>query len=296
MVSCKLWGVGGDGTVGANKNSVKIIGEATDKYTQAYFYYDAKKSGGVTQSHLRFSDEPIHATYLVQSADFVAVHNAAYLEKFDVCRELKQGGTFLLNCRWSADQLEEKLPASLKHQLAEKNARFYIIDASDIALKLGLGSRTNTLCGAAFFQLADVISMDVAVKAMKDAISKTYLVKAGQKVVDMNCAAVDEGVRALHKVEIPESWKGARMRPLPSKPADFLHDLIEAMNRLEGDKLPVSLFQRYGTVDGTWPSGTSVYDKRTDAVLLPRWDAAKCVQCNQCSLVCPHAAIRAPSC
>ena len=294
MVSCKLWGVGGDGTVGANKNSVKIIGEATDKYTQAYFYYDAKKSGGVTQSHLRFSDEPIHATYLVQSADFVAVHNAAYLEKFDVCRELKQGGTFLLNCRWSADQLEEKLPASLKHQLAEKNARFYIIDASDIALKLGLGSRTNTVLQAAFFQLADIISMDVAVKAMKDAISKTYLVKAGQKVVDMNCAAVDEGVRALHKVEIPESWKGAKNAAVAeSKPADFLHDLIEPMNRLEGDKLPVSLFQKYGTVDGTWPSGTSVYDKRTDAVLLPRWDAAKCVQCNQCSLVCPHAAIRA---
>lgn len=294
MVSCKLWGVGGDGTVGANKNSVKIIGEATDKYTQAYFYYDAKKSGGVTQSHLRFSDEPIHATYLVQSADFVAVHNAAYLEKFDVARELKQGGTFLLNCRWSANELDEKLPTSLKRRLAEKNAHFYTIDASDIALKLGLGNRTNTVLQAAFFQLADIIPMDVAVKAMKDAINKTYLVKAGQKVVDMNCAAVDEGVSALHKVEIPESWKDAKDAAVAeSKPADFLHDLIEPMNQLEGDKLPVSLFQKYGTVDGTWPSGTSVYDKRTDAVLLPKWDAGKCVQCNQCSMVCPHAAIRA---
>ena len=293
-ISCKIWGLGGDGTVGANKNAISTIGLVANKYAQAYFSYDSMKSGGLTQSHLRFSDEPIHATYLVQSADFVAVHNAAYLEKFDVARELKQGGTFLLNCRWSANELDEKLPTSLKRRLAEKNAHFYTIDASDIALKLGLGNRTNTVLQAAFFQLADIIPMDVAVKAMKDAINKTYLVKAGQKVVDMNCAAVDEGVSALHKVEIPESWKDAKDAAVAeSKPADFLHDLIEPMNQLEGDKLPVSLFQKYGTVDGTWPSGTSVYDKRTDAVLLPKWDAGKCVQCNQCSMVCPHAAIRA---
>ena len=280
--------------MGANKNSVKIIGDTTEKYTQAYFYYDAKKSGGVTQSHLRFSDQPIHATYLVQSADFVAVHNAAYLEKFDVAKELKPGGAFLLNCHWTDAELEQYLPASLKRQLATKNARLYTIDASNIALKLGLGNRTNTVLQAAFFKLADIIPMDVAVGAMKNAIKKTYLVKAGQKVVDLNCAAVDEGVNALRQVTIPESWltatDDAAAAPVKN---DFVNDLIIPMNQMQGDKLPVSLFKKYGTVDGTWPSGTSVYDKRTDAVLLPKWDAEKCIQCNQCSAVCPHAAIRA---
>ena len=293
LVTCKLWGVGGDGTVGANKNSVKIIGSKTDKYTQAYFYYDAKKTGGVTQSHLRFSDEPIHSTYLVRSADFVAVHNAAYLEKFDVGKDLKDGGTFLLNCPWSDEELEKHLPTLLKRQLAEKHAQFYTIDASDIALKLGLGSRTNTVLQSAFFKLTNIIPMDVAVEAMKSAIEKTYLVKAGQKVVDMNCAAVDEGVRALHKIEVPDSWKDLADDDAGEAVHDFLHDIIIPMNQLKGDDLPVSIFQKYHTVDGTWPSGTSKYDKRTDAVLLPKWDASKCVQCNQCSLVCPHAAIRA---
>ena len=293
LVTCKLWGVGGDGTVGANKNSVKIIGSKTDKYTQAYFYYDAKKTGGVTQSHLRFSDEPIHSTYLVRSADFVAVHNAAYLEKFDVGKDLKDGGTFLLNCQWSDEELEKHLPTLLKRQLAEKHAQFYTIDASDIALKLGLGSRTNTVLQSAFFKLTNIIPMDVAVEAMKSAIEKTYLVKAGQKVVDMNCAAVDEGVRALHKIEVPDSWKDLADDDAGEAVHDFLHDIIIPMNQLKGDDLPVSIFQKYHTVDGTWPSGTSKYDKRTDAVLLPKWDASKCVQCNQCSLVCPHAAIRA---
>ena len=293
LVTCKLWGVGGDGIVGANKNSVKIIGSKTDKYTQAYFYYDAKKTGGVTQSHLRFSDEPIHSTYLVRSADFVAVHNAAYLEKFDVGKDLKDGGTFLLNCQWSDEELEKHLPTLLKRQLAEKHAQFYTIDASDIALKLGLGSRTNTVLQSAFFKLTNIIPMDVAVEAMKSAIEKTYLVKAGQKVVDMNCAAVDEGVRALHKIEVPDSWKDLADDDAGEAVHDFLHDIIIPMNQLKGDDLPVSIFQKYHTVDGTWPSGTSKYDKRTDAVLLPKWDASKCVQCNQCSLVCPHAAIRA---
>ena len=293
LVTCKLWGVGGDGTVGANKNSVKIIGSKTDKYTQAYFYYDAKKTGGVTQSHLRFSDEPIHSTYLVRSADFVAVHNAAYLEKFDVGKDLKDGGTFLLNCQWSDEELEKHLPTLLKRQLAEKHAQFYTINASDIALKLGLGSRTNTVLQSAFFKLTNIIPMDVAVEAMKSAIEKTYLVKAGQKVVDMNCAAVDEGVRALHKIEVPDSWKDLADDDAGEAVHDFLHDIIIPMNQLKGDDLPVSIFQKYHTVDGTWPSGTSKYDKRTDAVLLPKWDASKCVQCNQCSLVCPHAAIRA---
>ena len=233
LVTCKLWGVGGDGTVGANKNSVKIIGSKTDKYTQAYFYYDAKKTGGVTQSHLRFSDEPIHSTYLVRSADFVAVHNAAYLEKFDVGKDLKDGGTFLLNCQWSDEELEKHLPTLLKRQLAEKHAQFYTIDASDIALKLGLGSRTNTVLQSAFFKLTNIIPMDVAVEAMKSAIEKTYLVKAGQKVVDMNCAAVDEGVRALHKIEVPDSWKDLADDDAGEAVHDFLHDIIIPMNQVQ---------------------------------------------------------------
>ncbi|WP_308589215.1 pyruvate:ferredoxin (flavodoxin) oxidoreductase [uncultured Oscillibacter sp.] len=291
-ISCKLWGTGGDGTVGANKNSVKIIGGMTEKYAQAYFVYDAKKSGGVTQSHLRFSDSPIHATYLVQSADFVAVHNAAYLEKFDVSADLKEGGTFLLNCQWNDAELEQHLPGSLKRALAEKSAKFYTIDASDIAMKLGLGNRTNSVLQAAFFKLADIIPMDTAVTAMKDAIKKTYLLKAGQKVVDMNCAAVDEGVAALHAVEIPESWKNAPVESKDSAESDFLHDIFKPLDQMQGDKLPVSAFQKYGIFDGTWPNGTSKHDKRADAIMVPEWDASKCIQCNQCAYVCPHAAIR----
>ena len=292
-ISCKLWGTGGDGTVGANKNSVKIIGDLTEKYTQAYFAYDAKKSGGVTQSHLRFSDQPIHATYLVQAADFVAVHNPAYIQKFDVAKDLKPGGTFLLNCQWSAEELDEKLPGNLKRGLAEKKAKLYLIDASHIAMKLGLGSRTNTVLQSAFFKLANIIPMDQAMDAMKEAIKKTYLVKAGQKVVDMNCAAVDEGVQALHQVEIPESWLNASVEEAAA-PAEgnFMEQIFKPMDRMEGDKLPVSIFQKFGTVDGTWPSGTSKNDKRRDAIMVPQWDPTACIQCNMCSLVCPHAAIR----
>ena len=291
-ISCKLWGTGGDGTVGANKNSVKIIGGLTEKYAQAYFVYDAKQSGGVTQSHLRFSDNPIHATYLVQSADFVAVHNHAYLEKFDVAADLKEGGTFLLNCQWNDEELEQHLPGSLKRALAEKNAKFYTIDASDIAMRLGLGNRTNSVLQAAFFKLANIIPMDTAITAMKDAIKKTYLVKAGQKVVDMNCAAVDEGVSALHEVHIPESWKNAPVENKDDGVHDFFHDIFKPLDQMQGDKLPVSVFQKYGTVDGTWPNGTSKHDKRADAIMVPEWDPSKCIQCNQCAYVCPHAAIR----
>ncbi len=291
-ISCKLWGTGGDGTVGANKNSVKIIGGLTEKYAQAYFVYDAKKSGGVTQSHLRFSDNPIHATYLVQSADFVAVHNHAYLEKFDVAADLKEGGTFLLNCQWNDEELEQHLPGSLKRALAAKNAKFYTIDASDIAMRLGLGNRTNSVLQAAFFKLANIIPMDTAITAMKDAIKKTYLVKAGQKVVDMNCAAVDEGVSALHEVHIPESWKNAPVENKDDGVHDFFHDIFKPLDQMQGDKLPVSVFQKYGAVDGTWPNGTSKHDKRADAIMVPEWDPSKCIQCNQCAYVCPHAAIR----
>ena len=292
-ISCKLWGTGGDGTVGANKNSVKIIGNLTEKYAQAYFAYDAKKSGGVTQSHLRFSDQPIHATYLVQSADFVAVHNPAYLSKFDVAKDLKPGGTFLLNCQWSAEELDEKLPGNLKRGLAEKQAKLYLIDASHIAMKLGLGNRTNTVLQSAFFKLANIIPMDQAMDAMKEAIKKTYLVKAGQKVVDMNCAAVDQGVQALHQVEVPASWLNAPVeQAAAADEGDFMEQIFKPMDRMQGDSLPVSIFQKFGTVDGTWPSGTSKYDKRRDAIQVPQWDPTACIQCNLCSLVCPHAAIR----
>ncbi len=292
-IAVKLWGTGGDGTVGANKNSVKIIGDMTDKYAQAYFAYDAKKSGGVTQSHLRFSDSPIHATYLVKNADFVAVHNPAYLAKFDVTKDLKSGGTFLLNCPWNAQELEEKLPSRVKRGLAEKNAQFYMIDASHIAMKLGLGNRTNTVLQAAFFQLADILPMDQAMEEMKTAIRKTYLIKAGQKVVDQNCAAVDEGVQSLEKVEIPDSWRQAPVEaPDQGEGDDFLEQVFKPMDRMEGDSLPVSVFKRFGTEDGTWPSGTSKYDKRRDAIQVPQWKAASCIQCNMCSYVCPHAAIR----
>ncbi len=292
--ACKLWGVGGDGTVGANKNSVKIIGDLTSKYTQAYFAYDAKKSGGVTQSHLRFSDEPIRSTYLVQQADLVAVHNAAYIEKFDTAADLKPNGTYLLNCAWSGSELERKLPGSLKRALAEKKARFYTIDASSAAMALGLGGRTNTVLQAAFFQLADIIPMEQAVRAMKEAIRDTYLIKAGQEVVDKNCAAVDAGIGALTRVDVPDSWRDAPLEENAETGVhDFLHDLVVPMDRMQGDRLPVSVFQRYGTVDGTWPSGTSRYDKRGDAVQVPVWDSAACIQCSRCSVVCPHAAIRA---
>ena len=290
--SVKLWGTGGDGTVGANKNSVKIVGDLTEKYTQAYFLYDAKKSGGVTQSHLRFSDKPIHATYLVDDADFVAVHNPAYLKKFDVTADLKQNGTFLLNCSWEDADLEAHLPNKMKRDLAEKNAKFYTIDATKIARGLGLGNRTNSVLQAAFFKLADIIPMDTAIGAMKDAITKTYLFKAGQAVVDMNCASVDAGVNALHEIAIPESWKDLPVETGESGTHDFYNDIFKPMDKMEGDKLPVSVFKDYGAVDGTWESGTSKYDKRSDAVVVPKWDASKCIQCNMCAYVCPHAAIR----
>ncbi len=291
-ISVKLWGTGGDGTVGANKNSVKIVGAKTDKYVQAYFLYDAKKSGGVTQSHLRFSDNPIHATYLVENADFVAVHNHAYLKKFDIGADLKEGGTLLLNCGWSAEELETHLPAKLKHDIASKHVKFYTIDATKIARGLGLGNRTNSVLQAAFFELANIIPMDVAVGAMKDAITKTYLFKAGQAVVDMNCAAVDAGVEALHAVKVPEHWASIVVENQGEVEHNFYNDIFVPMDKMEGDKLPVSTFKKYGTEDGTWVAGTSKYDKRSDAVMVPKWDADKCIQCNLCSFVCPHAAIR----
>ena len=292
QTSAEFWGMGSDGTVGANKNSIKIIGHATDLYCQAYFVYDSKKSGGLTQSHLRFGKTPIRSPYLITKADFVACHNPSYVHKYDMVRNLKEGGTFLLNCPWDEAGLEQNLPASMKRALAEKHARFYTIDAIGIARKLGLGSRTNTILQASFFALTGVIPIDQAVAEMKDAIYQTYYKKKGQAVVDMNCASIDHGLNELHQVQIPESWLSAQDTPAESGNPAFIRDVVAVMNRQEGERLPVSAMVKYGLEDGTWPAGTSQYEKRGAAVEVPAWDAAKCIQCNQCSLVCPHAAIR----
>ena len=292
QTSAEFWGMGSDGTVGANKNSIKIIGHATDLYCQAYFVYDSKKSGGLTQSHLRFGKTPIRSPYLITKADFVACHNPSYVHKYDMVRNLKEGGTFLLNCPWDEAGLEQNLPASMKRALAEKHARFYTIDAIGIARKLGLGSRTNTVLQAAFFALTGVIPIDQAVAEMKDAIYKTYYKKKGQAVVDMNCASIDHGINELHEVQIPERWLDAQDEPKADTAPAFIQDVVAVMNRQEGERLPVSAMVKYGLEDGTWPAGTSKYEKRGAAVEVPAWDAAKCIQCNQCSLVCPHAAIR----
>lgn len=293
VIACKIWGTGGDGTVGANKNSVKIIGELSEKYAQAYFAYDAKKSGGVTQSHLRFSDEPIYSTYLVQNADLVAVHNPAYIEKFDTISDLKQGGTYLLNCPWSPAELEDRLPADLKRGLAEKDALLYIIDASGEAMGLGLGSRTNTVLQAAFMKLTGIIPTEQALRFMKEEIEHTYRIKSGEKVVEQNCRAADRGIEALKRVPVPEHWKTlAKEEVSEQKETGFLGEIILPMNRMQGDRIPVSVFQKYATFDGSWPSGTSKYDKRGDSLFVPSWNPYACIQCNRCSLVCPHAAIR----
>ena len=292
QTSAEFWGMGSDGTVGANKNSIKIIGHATDLYCQAYFVYDSKKSGGLTQSHLRFGKTPIRSPYLITKADFVACHNPSYVHKYDMVRNLKEGGTFLLNCPWDEAGLEQNLPASMKRALAEKHARFYTIDAIGIARKLGLGSRTNTVLQASFFALTGVIPIDQAVAEMKDAIYQTYYKKKGQAVVDMNCASIDHGINELHEVQIPERWLDAQDEPKADTAPAFIQDVVAVMNRQEGERLPVSAMVKYGLEDGTWPAGTSQYEKRGAAVEVPAWDAAKCIQCNQCSLVCPHAAIR----
>jgi pyruvate-ferredoxin/flavodoxin oxidoreductase len=289
-VCCKFWGLGSDGTVGANKSAIKIIGDNTDLYAQAYFAYDSKKSGGVTVSHLRFGKKPIRSTYLIDKADFVACHNQAYIGKYDVLEGLKDGGTFLLNTRWSPEELEYKLPASVKRYLAKHNINFYIINAVDIAQKLGLGGRINMIMQAAFFKLANIIPIEMAVEQLKKAIVDSYGHK-GEKVVNMNFQAVDRGVDALVKVDVPASWadaldEAAAAREVP----DFIKNVADVMNRQEGDRLPVSVF--VGMEDGTFPPGTSKYEKRGIAVNVPEWQPDACIQCNQCSFVCPHAAIR----
>ena len=290
-IKCKFWGLGSDGTVGANKTAIKIIGDKTDLYAQGYFDYYSKKSGGLTVSHLRFGEQPIQSTYLINRADFVACHNQAYIRQYDMLKELDKGGTFLLNCLWKdIDAIDKALPAKMKRDLAKKNINFYIIDAWNIAEEIGLGSRINMIMQAAFFQLTGVIPIDKAVKYLKEGIEKTYKRK-GQEIVDMNCRAVDAGIRSIKKIEIPPEWADAedekeKYHELP----EFIEKIQIPMTSKAGDDLPVSAFA--DAADGTFPPGTSAYEKRGVAVYLPEWKKDSCLQCNQCAFVCPHAAIR----
>jgi pyruvate-ferredoxin/flavodoxin oxidoreductase len=282
-------GLGADGTVGANKNSIKIIGETTDKYCQAYFSYDSKKSGGYTSSHLRFGDSPIRSPYLVNTPDFVACHVPSYLGKYDLLKGLKDGGTFLLNSIWDAETTKKNLPDDMKKYLAEHKINFYIINATALAAEIGLGNRTNTIMQSAFFKVADVIPYDKAVEEMKKFILKSYGNK-GEDVVKMNYAAVDKGGSPV-KVEVPAEWAKIEVSKAAStKVPPFIADVVEPINGLEGDSLPVSAF--VGREDGTWDNGTSAYEKRGIAVNVPEWQSENCIQCNQCAYVCPHAAIR----
>lgn len=289
-VSCKFWGLGSDGTVGANKNSIKIIGDHTNLYAQAYFSYDSKKSGGITVSHLRFGKKPIKSTYLVSKADFVACHNPSYLDKYDMVSDLKDNGTFLINCSLDVKELGDKLPAKAKRYMTEHGIKVYTIDGIGIAKEIGLGNRINMIMQAAFFKLANIIPIDDAVKYMKAAIEKTYGNK-GEKVVNMNCTAVDKGIAALKKLDVPSEWISAEDRPQTIKdvPA-FITGILEPINSQNGDSLPVSAFT--GMEDGSFPLGTSQYEKRGIAAEVPEWQLDKCIQCNQCSYVCPHAVIR----
>jgi len=291
-IRCKFWGLGSDGTVGANKSAIKIIGDNTDLYAQGYFSYDSKKSGGITVSHLRFGKKKIRSTYLIDEADYIACHNQSYVGKYDLIEGLKKGGTFVLNCQWSEEELDKKLPAALKRQIANDNINFYIINATDIAAEIGLGNRINMIMQAAFFKLANVIPLDDAVKYLKDSIVESYGRK-GQAILDMNFKAVDRGIESLVKVNVPESWKTAQDETAETAADDkpeFITKVVEPMNAQKGDMLPVSTFK--GAEDGTFPPGTSAYEKRCIAVNVPEWQPQNCIQCNQCSLVCPHAVIR----
>ena len=295
--ACKFWGLGADGTVGANKNSVKIIGDYTDKKVQAYFQYDSKKSGGVTISHLRFGDKPIKSTYYVKQADFVACHNSAYLQQYDMVQDVKPGGFFLLNCVWSDDELDKHLPAKVKRYIAKNNIQFYTCDAVSLAKEIGLGARrTNTILQAAFFKLADIIPIDDAIKYMKEAIEKTYG-KKGENVVKMNCAGVDAGVNNVHKVEVPAAWADApddapraKMVGRDDLHTSYLNDVLIPTNTLTGDDVPVSKFTV--TATGLVPAGTAAFEKRGIATDVPKWTKENCIQCNWCSFVCPHGVIR----
>ena len=293
---CKFWGLGGDGTVGANKNSTKIIGDHTDKYIQAYFQYDSKKTGGVTISHLRFGDNPIKSPYYINQADFVACHNPAYvIQGMKMVQDVKPGGVFMINCQWSDEELDHHLNAEAKRYIAENNIQLYTINAIDKAIEIGMGKRTNTILQSAFFKLADVMPIDEAVEYMKAAAKKSYS-KKGDAVVEMNYKAIDAGVDAVHKVEIPDSWKNpAADAAKPAKTGrpevvKMVNDLLEPISKMDGDSLPVSAFK--GIEDGQFETGASAYEKRGTAVTVPEWDAEKCIQCNNCAFVCSHATIR----
>ena len=289
-VSCKFWGLGSDGTVGANKSAIKIIGDNTDKYAQGYFAYDSKKSGGVTVSHLRFGDKPIKSTYLIADADFVSCSTQAYAENYDLVSDVKPGGTFLLNTVWDMDGLERHLPKEMKQTIAKNNINFYTINATKIAEEIGLGRRTNMILQAAFFKLSEVMPYEKAEALLKDSIKKTYG-KKGDKIVNMNIAAVENGVSELVKIDVPESWATAdNEAPAKAERTQFVADVCDVMNAQKGDTLPVSAFNGYE--DGHLPAGTAKYEKRGAAVNVPVWEASKCIQCNQCSYVCPHATIR----
>lgn len=286
----KFYGLGSDGTVGANKNTIKIIGETTDKYCQAYFSYDSKKSGGFTTSHLRFGDNPIDSPYLVNTPDFVACHVPSYLKQYDMLRGIKKGGTFLLNSLWDAEETKKRLPNSVKKVLAEKEVNFYIIDATKIATEIGLGNRTNTILQSAFFKIANVIPFDLAVKEMKAAVEKSYG-KKGADVVNKNNQAIDRGAEYV-KIDVPAEWAQLSVENVVKErnAPEFVREVADVMNAQNGDLLPVSVFT--GREDGTFPSGTTAYEKRGIATFVPQWISDNCIQCNQCSYVCPHAAIR----
>ncbi|WP_418753261.1 pyruvate:ferredoxin (flavodoxin) oxidoreductase, partial [Faecalitalea cylindroides] len=295
-VECKFWGLGGDGTVGANKNSTKIIGDHTDKYIQAYFQYDSKKTGGITISHLRFGDNPIKSPYYINQADFVACHNPSYVVKgYKMVQDVKPGGVFMINCQWSDEELDKHMPAEAKKYIADNNIQLYTINAIDKAIEIGMGKRTNTILQSAFFKLANIMPIDEAVQYMKEAAKKSYS-KKGDAVVEMNYKAIDAGVDATHKVEIPASWSNpepdAAPAPLKGRPATvkMVQDIMNPVNIMNGDSLPVSAFK--DNADGQWETGAAAYEKRGTAVTVPEWDATKCIQCNQCAFVCSHATIR----
>ena len=296
-INCKFWGLGADGTVGANKNSIKIIGDSTDMYTQAYFEYDSKKSGGVTISHLRFGHKPIKSTYFIKTANFVACHNPSYMDKYNMVQEVVDGGTFLLNCSWDMAGLEAHLPGQVKSYIANHNIKFYVIDGINIGKEIGLGGRINTILQSAFFSLAKIIPEDKAIDLMKKAAKASYG-KKGDKVVQMNYDAIDAGAKKYVEITVPDSWKDAADEGLAHKPVSggiakvdaFINNVQSKVNAQEGNNLPVSAFNDY--VDGNTPSGTSAYERRGIAVDIPVWCADNCIQCNRCAYVCPHAAIR----
>ncbi|MBQ8173875.1 MAG: pyruvate:ferredoxin (flavodoxin) oxidoreductase [Clostridia bacterium] len=296
-ISCKFWGLGGDGTVGANKNSIKIIGDHTDKFIQAYFQYDSKKTGGVTISHLRFGDHEIKSTYYITKADFVACHNPSYMLKgYKIVNDVKPGGTFLLNCQWSDEELDANLSAETKQYIAKNNIKFYTVNAIDKAIEIGMGKRTNTILQSAFFALANIMPIDEAVDYMKYMAKKSYL-KKGEAVVELNYKAIDAGVNAIHEVKVPAAWANAADNGVAEtvegkRPEliSFVKDIVLPVNKMQGDSLPVSTFEKYA--DGTMPQGSAAYEKRGVAVEVPTWIPENCIQCNNCAYVCPHATIR----